>query len=371
MEINEKRLVEEFLELTSIDAVSFRERQMADLLTKKLREIGFVVTEDDAGERLGGNAGNLFATLGGDLPGTPILFVGHMDTVAPGIGKQSKLTEDGTIVSNRKTVLGGDDVTALVEILEGIRAVRAQKKPHRDIEILFPIAEEPYCKGSGAFDFSGVRAKEAYVLDMTGPVGTAVTKAPTILSFRAQIIGRSAHAGFEPEKGIHAIRIMSRVISRLKLGRVDEETTLNIGTIQGGTNTNSVPKLCSVEGEIRSFDHKKAMDVLQNVRDVFEEEIKETEATLQFEHVVHITAYEIDKEETVVRRFQGAAEALGLDAALTNTFGGSDNNVLNQNGIKGVVLSCGMYNAHTTEEYTTVQDLATGAELVAELITQA
>ena len=173
IEVNEKRVVDEFQELTAIDAPSFGEREMADRLIPKLKELGFEVEEDNAGEHFGGNAGNLYAYLPGDLPGDPILLSGHMDTVEPSKGKKGIIGEDGVIRSAGKAVLGADDVAGLVEILEGIRSVKEAGVPHRDIEILFAIAEELYIKGSSVFDFSKVRAKEAYVLDISGPVGSA------------------------------------------------------------------------------------------------------------------------------------------------------------------------------------------------------
>lgn len=153
IEVNEKRVVDEFQELTAIDAPSFGERQMADRLIVKLKELGFEVEEDNAGEHFGGNAGNLYAYLPGDLPGDPVLLSGHMDTVEPSKGKKGIIGEDGVIRSAGKAVLGADDVAGLVEILEGIRSVKEAGVPHRDIEILFAIAEELYIKGSSVFDF--------------------------------------------------------------------------------------------------------------------------------------------------------------------------------------------------------------------------
>ena len=205
-----------------------------------------------------------------------------MDTVAPGIGKKPVFHEDGTITSDGTTVLGADDLTGVIAILEGIRAVQEAEIPHRDIEILFAAAEEPFTRGSSEFDFSQVKAKESYVLDVTGPVGTAILQAPTILSFEAAVKGRAAHAGFEPEKGIHAIQTAARAIAALKLGHVDEETTLNVGLISGGSVVNAVPELCTCRGEIRSYSHEKAMETLEDVRHVFETAVKEAGAELFF-----------------------------------------------------------------------------------------
>lgn len=370
IKVNKKRIVDEFLELTSMDSVSFHEREMADKLTVKLKELGFEVTEDHAGKVYNGTAGNLFAVLKGQLQGEAILLSGHMDTVAPGIGKKSVLLEDGTIVSNKETVLGADDATALAEILEGIRAVKEAAVPHRDIEILFSIAEEPYCRGSAVFDFTKVKAREAYVLDMTGPIGHAILQAPTILSFTVKIKGKASHAGFEPEKGIHSIFLMSKAISALKLGHLDADTTLNVGLINGGSVTNTVPALSSCKGEIRSYKHDRALEVLEYVKKTFEAAVEGSGAELVVDCQADVAAYHIEENEEVVQRFFESCKALHIKPTTGATFGGSDNNYFALNGIRGIVLSCGMYNPHTINEYTRTEDLYTGAKLIAELITR-
>ncbi len=370
IDINEKRICREFDELVSIDSESFNERQMADRLKEKLAELGIQANEDDTAKKIGGNAGNLFGELKGDLPGTPILLSGHMDTVAPGNGKKAIFHEDGTITSDGTTVLGGDDLTGVVAILEGIRAVKEAGIPHRDIEILFAAAEEPFTRGSSEFDFSRVKAKESYVLDVTGPVGTAILQAPTILSFEAVVKGRAAHAGFEPEKGIHAIQTASRAIAALKLGHVDEETTLNVGLISGGSVVNAVPELCTCNGEIRSYSHEKAMETLEKVRHIFESAVKETGAELSFTHRLHVKAFHLEPDAPVALHFADACRKLGIEPTFGSTFGGSDGNTIMQHGIPCAVLSCGMYNVHSVREYAKVGDIVNGARLIAELITQ-
>ena len=218
-------LLEEFAGFTEIDSVSFGERRMADLLKEKLRALGFETEEDDAGSHYDGNAGNVYGFLKGSLSGEPVLFSAHMDTVEPGIGKKAVFQEDGRITSDGTTVLGADDAAGLTEILGGIRRVLSSGKPHRDIEVLFPIAEEVYTKGTRVFDFSKIRSKEAYVLDLSGPVGSAAVQAPSLISFVLTIHGEAAHAGFEPEKGIHAVTAAALAIARLPQGHLEEDTT--------------------------------------------------------------------------------------------------------------------------------------------------
>lgn len=369
IKVNEQRAVDEFQELTAIDAPSFGERQMADRLIVKLKELGFEVEEDNAGEHFGGNAGNLYAYLPGDLPGDPVLLSGHMDTVEPSKGKKGIIGEDGVIRSAGKAVLGADDVAGLVEILEGIRSVKEAGVPHRDIEILFAIAEELYIKGSSVFDFSKVRAKEAYVLDISGPVGSVAYKAPSLISYQVVVTGKASHAGFDPEHGIHAIAIASEAITQISQGHVDEETTCNIGLIEGGSGTNIVPEKCIVKGEIRSYSHEKATRCVEEVGNTFKKVAEKHGAESELTCEVHLIAYETAKDSVPVKRFERVSKELGLAGNLVETFGGSDNNSFAKNGIPGLVLSNGMYQAHSVNEYTTIKDLVTGAELIAGLIT--
>ena len=321
-----QNIIEDFKQLVSFDSISFHERKTADWLIERLQKMGFSVEEDDAGSHYGGDTGNLYAVLDGTLPGDPVIFCAHMDVVEPRSGKKSVLEKDGTIHSAGDTVLGADDISGILEILYGVQLVIDSGKPHKKIELLFTIGEELYVKGSDVFDYSKVTAKQAYVLDLSGAVGDAARRAPSIISVRAEIRGKAAHAGFEPENGIHAIFAAANAVSRLCMGHVDEETTFNIGTIQGGTATNIVPDCCV------------------------------------------LTAYDTPLESKSVTDFQKACEILGFSGELTGTFGGSDNNSFAKNGIEGLVLSNGMYNAHSTREYTTVDDLYKGAELIGQLI---
>ena len=367
--INKDRLIKGFTELVSIDSESFSEREMADKLISELREIGFEVCEDDAGSRCGGNAGNIYGFLKGNLPGEPILLSAHMDTVSPGKGKKAVIHDDGIITSDGTTVLGADDAAGLAEILEGIRSVKEAGIPHRDTEILFPIAEEPYIKGTSAFDFSRIRSKEAYTFDISGEVGSAAVKAPTLISFRITVGGKAAHAGFAPEKGINAVETACKAISRIAQGRIDEDTSLNIGTISGGEKTNIVSDKCICSGEVRSFDHNKALGQLRILENAFSAAASETGASFTVVSSVDLTAYEIYRDEPVVSRFLGACSKIGTDGKLTSTFGGSDNHNFVLHGIKGIVLSCGMNNVHSTDEYISTADLVKGAALVSVLIT--
>lgn len=367
--ICQKRITEAFCSLTKIDSPSFGERAMADFLTKRLQELGLTVVEDDAAKKTNGTAGNLLATLPGTQEGEPLLFAAHMDTVAPALGKKATVHPDGTITSDGTTVLGADDVSGLSIILEALESIKEDSLPHRPLEILFTIAEEPYDCGSEVFDYSKVHAKEAYVLDLSGAVGGAAYAAPTICSFTFELTGKAAHAGFAPQEGIHAVAAAALAVSKLKMGKSDEETTLNIGTIQGGTATNIVPDKCVVSGELRSYSHQTAERVLQNVITVFQNAAKSFGASCRVSSRFGCYAYEISKSHPVVQRYAAACRASGVELNLFRTFGGSDANQFARHGISGLVISSAMYRCHSCDEYTTTKDLQKAAKVTQKLMT--
>ena len=366
--IDRERITKEFCELAAIDSPSYGEREITDVIKKKLEAIGFTVREDEAASKMGGNAGNIYAYLDGALDAAPILFCGHTDTVEPSRGKRPVVHEDGTITGAGDTVLGGDDLCGVVEILEGIRHLEEEGIPHRPVEVTLMAAEEVFGKGAKAYDYDGwgFRAKEAYVLDMSGPTGSAALAAPSLIGWEARITGKAAHAGFAPETGVNAIKAAAEAIAALSPGRIGADTTMNIGTVKGGEANNIVPETCVVKGEVRSLDHEKALAILEQVRASFLEHAGR--AAVDFTLDPHMRAYRVPEEHPVVRRFQRACGALGLPGCLTRTLGGSDNNILMLHGVTGIVLSCGMRNVHSTREYTCVDDLVNGAALVAELL---
>lgn len=367
MLISSQRVVNSFCDLVRIDSPSFQEREMADYLTQKLTSMGLSVCEDNAGEKIGGTAGNLLATLPGE--GEPILFCTHMDTVEPALGKEAVVHPNGMITSKANTVLGADDLAGLSAVLEAVQTILDKDLPHRPLELLFTVAEEVYCQGASVFDTSQIKAKECYTLDLSGPIGKAAYQAPSILSFTAQIKGKSAHAGFAPQEGIHAIQGASLSISQLKLGQIDEQTTANVGIIQGGEGTNIVPEHCLVKGEVRSFSHDKAQEQIQHIQKVFEQSCQSIGAAVDFSWVCHIKAYQTDCSLPVVTRYEQVCRQMGIEPQLTTTLGGSDYNFLAEvEGLNGLVLASAMNQCHSCEEYTSVEDISKVAELALQLM---
>lgn len=340
---------------------------MADTLKAKFAEIGVNFTEDHTQEQTGSNAGNLFARIPGSIDGAPVLFAAHMDTVEPAKGKKAVFHDDGTVTSDGTTVLGADDLAGVTAIYEAVRHITAAGAPHSPIEILISTGEELYCKGANAFDYSQVQAKEAYVLDLSGAIGAAAYAAPTLVSFKAEIQGKAAHAGFHPEDGINSIQAAARAVAQLPQGHVAESTTANIGKIGGGSGTNIVSESCLVEGEIRSLNHETAMGLLATYQKTFQQEADAIGAKLVWEEKLNIHAYETPLTGVAAKHYESAVAKEGLTAAFEKTFGGSDNNVFAQHGIEGLVIATSMNQVHSCAEYTKIPEIAQVARIVENL----
>lgn len=359
-----------FDKLVSIDSPSLKERAMADHLKALFASIGVTLHEDDTKAITGSDAGNLFGRVeavdAGDQD-EPVLFAAHMDTVNPALGKKAILHEDGTVTSDGTTVLGADDLSGVTAIYEAVKYIIENKLPHRTIEILITVGEELYCKGANAFDYSKVSAKEAYVLDLSGAIGTAAYAAPTLVSFEATIHGKAAHAGFHPEDGINSILAAAKAIAVLPQGHLDENTTANIGVVSGGSGTNIVSESCKISGEIRSLSHEKALQVLNHYHKTFQQEAEAIGAYLEWNENVNIIAYETGLDSEVAKRYVKAVEKQRLVPVFEKTFGGSDNNVFAQYGIEGLVIATSMNQVHSCREYTNLTEIGQVIRILVEL----
>ena len=375
MEINQERLVSRFTELAAIDGESFHERKVADHLIGEFRKLGVSLSEDDTAEKIGGNAGNLYGFVDGTgtrMHDEPVLFCAHMDTVSPGNGKQIIQHEDGTITSDHTTILGADDRAGIAVILEAFTEIREEGLEHPPLEFFFTVAEEVYGQGSASFDYTKIRSKIAFASDSGGKYGVFSSCEPTIISFEIHIQGKAAHAGMEPQNGINAIAVAGASISRIDQGWVNDHTTLNIGTIEGGSVTNAVPAHVFLKGEIRSSVQEDACQAMEQVRRIFREEAEKAGAEAIIKDEGRITAYQKDltgPAGSALDRFRKALALKGETAIAAKAFGASDINALIQNGIDGLNICAPMHNVHTTEEYTTTGELVWYTELMKHLMT--
>lgn len=364
-----ERLVDEFCHLVSIDAPSYGERKMADYIKDRLSLLGVQMEEDDSGRVMNGSSGNLYGFWKGTMPGEPILFSMHMDTVAPAVGKKAVVHDDGRITSDGTTVLGADDMSAVAALLEAMQCITEEGISHRDIELLITAGEEMHLQGSRNFDFSRIKANESYVLDLGGKVGCGAHRAPSLAVFEAEVLGKSAHAGFAPEEGVHAVKIASRAVGRLQMGKLPGQMTVNIGRIEGGGATNIVPDRCKVSGEVRGIRHESVLEQLNKIKSIFREEAKEGHAEICFKEELLFHAYATPLEHPVVKRFEQVCKKMGLAFEMSDTFGGSDQHHLSAHGIQGIVLASAMYQVHSCEEYTTIEDMEKVTEMTKLLMT--
>jgi tripeptide aminopeptidase len=374
--INAKRLTEEFLELVSIPSLSRQEGKVARRLESILKDMGASVEVDGAGEQVGGDTGNILARFPGNAPGAPpFLLSGHMDTVGPAAHVRT-IVEGDLIHTDHTSVLGGDDKAGLVAILEAIRVLREHSLPHGELEVVITICEESGLLGAKHFDTSRLRARRGLVLDVDG-VNELVTRAPAANRLSFTVHGLEAHAGICPERGISAVQVASEAIAGMRLGRVDAETTANLGVIHGGLATNIVPSQVVVRGETRSLSEAKLAAQTEHMRARFEAAAARHAVTLEGrEHRARVDAHverqyerlNIADEAAIVRLVGEAARALGRVCPTRSTGGGSDANVFATRGIEVANLACGMRDIHTVNEWVDVKDLVATAELLVETV---
>lgn len=368
--INEERLISLFKQLCLVDAPALAERESVDFGASVLREMGLEMFEDEAGKEIGGNAGNLIATLKGNVDGAPrIYFSAHFDTVEPTAGLEIEEV-DGVFRSKSDTILGADDKAGMAPIIEAVRVILEQNLPHGDIVLLLTVAEEIGLKGAGALKIEDLNLDFGYVLDTGPPVGSFVTRTAFHDKIDFTVIGKPAHAGKHPEDGINAICVAADAISRFKVGRIDEETTSNLGIISGGTGVNVVCPSVTIKAEARSTTVESLDRVLDTMISEFEEVCRAWGAELKVEHNRHYGAYDIDPNAEVVQVAQRAARSMGFDGALRTTLGGSDANQFNAKGVPSIVVATGMSEIHTHDEYVSRLDLIKTTELVLALVAE-
>lgn len=369
MELNKEQIGKTFAKLVEVDSPSRQERQMADTLKELFGKLGIVLEEDGAGPAFGGDTGNLFGRVKGQLPGDPLLFSAHMDTVEPSRGKKAVFHPDGTITSAGDTVLGADDLGGVTAILEAVRWLKETGTPHRDLELMFSPSEERFSEGTHLFDFTKCRAKMGYVLDLAEEMGAAAVQAPGSIQFWLTVHGKAAHAGFAPEEGIHAVSIAAEALTKLKFGHVDPVTTVNIGVIRGGLMPNIVPESCELEGEIRSYQDERIEEEWNKILAAFQEAAEKRGGSVSSRVRLCYKALNTPEDSGVVKYYENACRKVGLTPKLVGTFGMSDCNHFPQHGMEGIVVSSAMWKCHSTEEYTTLEALCQLTGLVVALMT--
>ena len=373
--VKRDRLADTFRFLVEIDSVSKEEAAISKEIQKILESMGAKIFIDNAGDRAGGNTGNLIARFEGNAAAPVLLLNAHMDTVQPGKGVKPIL-KDGIFTTDGTTILGADDKSAIAILVETIRILHENDLSFGPIELVFTICEEIGLQGAKHLDFSLITAKYGYALDATDTEGI-ITRAPAANKVEFKVHGKDAHAGAAPEKGINAIFLASQAIAGLEIGRIDRETTCNIGIIEGGIATNIVPNLVTVKGEVRSHDEEKLMEItdrfVSGFKTVLENYKKATgeEDLPRLEFQVESDFYRthIPEDHPVVTLAREAAENLGRKMITKTTGGGADANIFFEKGIITGVLGTGMRDMHTVRESIKLDDMVEVVELLVEIIT--
>ena len=366
--LNEKRLLDEFLELVQIDSPSKHERKIADVLTKKFTELGLDVFEDDTAKTTGFGAGNLICLLKGNADAAPTILLNcHMDTVEPGKGVKPAI-KDGYVVSDGTTILGADDKAGIAAILEVIRVLKEGNLSHGDVQILVTVGEEIELTGVCALDQSLLKAKYGYALDTGGKVGNIKSSAPARGTITVDIYGKSAHAGVAPEAGVSAIAVAAHAVANMPLGRIDDETTANIGTFVGKGALNVVVDHVRVEAEARSFDNHKLEVQLNKMKEAFEKSASLMSGRVEVVISNSFPSFKLTDNEEVVEIAKRAAATIGRTCETFAAGGGSDANIINGYGIPMAVLACGYEEIHTTNEKISVVELNKLVEVTLAII---
>ncbi|GAB4333930.1 MAG: tripeptidase T [Desulfobulbaceae bacterium] len=375
--INRERLAECFVKLCETDSPSRSEGKVAALLRSIFTDLGAdEIVEDDSAEITGSDTGNLIVRFGGTEPGDGVFFCCHMDTVEPGRGVKVR-REGDLFTSAGETVLGSDDKSGIAAVIEALRHLRENRIPHRPVEIILTTCEEIGLLGAKALDPERIRARFGYALDSTG-IDKVITAAPAANRLEITVRGVAAHAGLHPEWGINAITLAARGLTAVPQGRIDEESTVNIGTIQGGIASNIVPEKVSIIGEVRSHNERRLEELTDEVRGAFEDAVQGwNDPTGQARGKPEVSVgvnldfplMRLEPQDRVLRHVAAAAEKMGCPLEYRVAGGGSDANILNGYGLQTAIIATGMTHVHSTDEQVNLADMERLAELLVSIMT--
>jgi tripeptide aminopeptidase len=361
--------VDLFLDLCSLPSPSGKERAVADRVTGYLTDLGLDWDEDDAASRLDGDTGNVYCRIPPteETGGTPIFLCAHTDTVPPEAAIDP-VVEEGVVRNAAGTILGSDNKAAVVAMLEAVRRLLDEDRPHAGVELVFTPQEEVSLRGADAFDHTRLTAITGYVYDQGAPIGEIVLGSPhaRLLDFRFH--GRAAHAGMHPEDGRSAIAASSRAIADFRLGRVDDETSANVGVISGGTARNVVPEWCSFTAEVRSQDERKAVELAREMLETAAFAASLADCEVESEVRPSFPGYRFRESDPPVRLAAEALERAGYTPTYALSGGGADANVFNARGLRCVNLANGMTDIHTPDEHIAVADLEGMVEVTLALV---
>ncbi len=360
-------VIDEFIELAMIDAPSLGERKIADLLTERLKELGFSVHEDDTGKKVNGSAGNLIAHRAGDVDRW-LLLSAHMDRVDKGLGIKPQI-KDGWIVSDGTTILAADDLSGVAPMLDGIRRAIKSGRKLPNIEVVLSVCEEKGILGARTMDVTQLKSKEGYIFDCEFSPGYVMVASPYKAMITVEIRGLAAHAGAAPEKGINAIMAAAELLSGLRDGRLDEESTSNFGVIHGGNvEPHTVCDYVIMKAEARSHDLDKLNRHLDYMRKHFEENIKKTKATYRMDAYIQHPGFRIHEDDEIFIKLKEAMARVGVTPKPFSGNFGTDGNVFFGHGVKCLPVATSMYNPHSLTEKASVEELILSGLMIEQII---
>lgn len=369
--VNQQRLVDRFKRLIEVDSPSKEEYNLRQQLQQELQQLGLDTFVDNAGTSFGGNSGNLMAKLKGNLNNVkPIMFSSHMDTVVSNRGVKL-INEDATLKTDGSTILGADDKAGICILLEALTILKEEKVSHGDLEFVFTVGEELGLLGSRNLDLQAIKSKIGFVLDSGEDVGVIINQAPSQEDFTIEFIGREAHSGVNPEQGINAIEMVGKFLIWFPYGKIDEETTGNIGLIKGGEAVNIVPAKVQLIGEIRSHNDIQVSRWIKQIEVKAQEIAESFKGHYTFKSERMYSSFYLREEDETVALALKALEAIGRKGILKKRGGGSDANNFNNHGVQVVNLAIGLTKGHTNEESIKIENLTKGTELVVALIKEA
>ncbi|MGX6978810.1 M20/M25/M40 family metallo-hydrolase [Vagococcus elongatus] len=360
------RLVQTFIDLVSIDSESKDEKQVHEYLKNVFTSLNLEIVEDDSMAKTGLGANNLIAKLRGSKNTEPLFFSSHTDTVSPGKGIEV-IEKDGILYSKGDTILAADNKAGIAIMIEAIRRIQEEKIPTGLLEFVLSPGEEIGLIGAAALDMSLLTSTYGFVLDSDGPVGHVTIASPFLHMYDVKIIGRAAHAGMEPEKGISAVSILAEALSHIETGRLDAETTANIGFIQGGEASNIVMDELLLKGEVRAISEKRAQQLVQQMETSFKQAADKFGGKVEISANQMATGFRITDDEPVMELLKESTTHLGFDLVSEISGGGSDANIFNAQGKSTPNLSIGYANMHTTQESVSIAEMEKAVTLVIEL----
>ncbi|TCI48201.1 MULTISPECIES: M20/M25/M40 family metallo-hydrolase [unclassified Exiguobacterium] len=361
------RITHTFMELVQIDSESYAEGPFLEYLKERFDGLGLEIDEDDSTAETGLGSNNLIARLAGDASIAPLFLSAHIDTVSPGKGIVPVIRDD-VVYSEGETILAADDKAGIAIMIEVVERLREGRTRHGPIELVLTPGEEVGLLGAKALDMSTLKAKHGLILDNGGPVGGIILSSPSMFSLNIDIHGKAAHAGLEPEKGISALVIAAEAIHQMKLGRITEQTTANIGKISGGTGSNVVMEHATLVGEARSLDHDACVEQVTHMVETFERAAQNHGGTVDIKQQQMIRSYRFEEDEPFVRHVSAALAHTSFPVRYEHSGGGSDANVFNEFGKVALNVSIGYDSIHTVDESIPIKELEDSVTFVLRLI---